>query len=43
MLKEPEDDLRKTNTCRSFDGLYMKTHMILTFVGIGELFINART
>jgi hypothetical protein len=35
--KVPEDDLRNIATCRSFDGLYVKMHIILTyraFVGI---------
>jgi hypothetical protein len=35
--KLPEDDLRKIETCKSFDGLYVKIYIILTysaFVGI---------
>jgi len=29
--KLPDDDLRKIETCKSFDGLYVKIYIILTY------------
>jgi hypothetical protein len=47
LIENPhDDDLRKIEICRSFDGLYMNknTHNVNTsaFVGISELSVNAQ-